>query len=164
MVRRVADDDIELHFENLLGVVGVDEFIGMGFESLSLGVAKLIFACAAPFAAAVDEGVRNVAKTNVAFDGLEWTRRITAVRILRAIKRPARDERGQLGRRDTEDLFVKNVIDPGLQIGNLVGQPRNQPLRDLSQEHPALAADVEERRLAAPKEFLRQHIEHLVHH
>ena len=70
----------------------MDEFIGMGFESLSLGVAKLIFACAAPFAAAVDEGVRNVAETNVPFDGLETTRRITAVRILRAVKRPARDQ------------------------------------------------------------------------
>ena len=92
----------------------MDEFIGMGFESLSLGVAKLVFACAAPFAAAVDEGVRNVAETNVPFDGLETTRRITAVRILRAVKRPARDKRGQLGRRNAEDLLVKNVIDSGL--------------------------------------------------
>ena len=55
-------------------MVGVDEFIGMGFESLSYFRAKLVFACAAPFAAAVDEGMRNVAEANVAFDGLEPAR------------------------------------------------------------------------------------------
>lgn len=142
----------------------MDEFVGMGFESLSCFRAKLVFACAAPFAATVDEGVRDVAEANVAFDGLELTRRITAVRILRAIERSPRDERGQLGRRDTEYLFVKNMIDSGLQVWYLIGKSRDQPFRDLPQEHPALAANIEERCLAAPKELLRQHIKHLVHY
>ena len=89
----------------------MDEFIGMGFESLSLGVAELVFAGATPFTATVDEFMRNVAEADIALDGLETTRRITAVRILRSIERPARDKRGQLGRRNAEDLLVKNVID-----------------------------------------------------
>ena len=92
----------------------MDEFIGMGFESLSCFRAKLFFACAAPFAATVDEGVRNVAEADIALDGLETTRRITAVRILRAVTRPARDTRGERGRRKAEDWLVKNVIDSGL--------------------------------------------------
>ena len=141
----------------------MDEFIGMGFESLSCFRAKLFFACAAPFAATVDEGVRNVAEADIALDGLETTRRVTTVGVFRAVERATRDEGGELGRRNAEDLPMENVVDACLQIGNLLRESRNEPFRDFAQEDAALAADVEKSRRGIPKQFRWQQIEHLVH-
>ena len=142
----------------------MDEFVGVGFEAVALGVAELVFAGAAPFAAAVDEVVGDVAEADVAFGGVEAARGIAAVRILRAVERPARDEGCELGGRDAVELMMKDVIDALLQVGKLIRQSRDEPLCDFAQEDTALATDVEESRLRIAEEFRRQQIKHVVHH
>ena len=89
----------------------MDEFVGVGFEAVALDVAELVFAGAAPFAAAIDEVVGDVAEADIAFGGVEAARGIAAVRILRAVERPARDEGRELGGRDAVELMMKDVID-----------------------------------------------------
>ena len=141
----------------------MDEFIGMGLKPLALGRAELVFAGATPFTATVDEFMRNVAEADIALDGLETTRRITAVGIFRAVERATGDERGEFGRRDAEDLPMEHVVDARLQIGNLLREPRNEPFCDFAQEDATLAADVKKSRRGIPEQFRRQQVKHLVH-
>ena len=96
--------------------------------------------------------------------GVEAARGIAAVRILRAVERPARDEGRELGGRDAVELMMKDVIDALLQVGKLIRQSRDEPLCDFAQEDAALAADVKEGRLRITEEFRRQQIKHVVHH
>jgi predicted ATPase len=57
LIWRIADDYVEFHFEDLLGVPGMNEAVGVGFEFSAPCVVFLV--CSAEFAAPILPGVLN---------------------------------------------------------------------------------------------------------
>src|SRR5258708_31851894 len=57
LIWRIADDYVEFHFEDLLGVPGMNEAVGVGFEFSAPCVVFLV--CSAEFAAPIFPGVLN---------------------------------------------------------------------------------------------------------
>lgn len=74
--------------------------------------------------------------------------RILAVGVFGAVDAAPGQQAGQLGDGDAIELIVEDVVHPLLQIGDLVGQPHQQPLGDLPQKHAGLA-----RRVYVPTDF-----------
>lgn len=87
---------------------------------------------------------------------------VLAVGQFGAVEGAAAHLGGEIGTGDAEDLPGHDVVDALLQVGDLFFETRQQPLGNLAQEDPALAAGVEEARLAGAEQLLRQHIEHSV--
>lgn len=69
---------------------------------------------------------------------------------------------GKVGAGDAEDLPGHDVVDALLQIGDLLFETCQQPLGDLAQEDPALAAGIEKPRFGTAEQLLRQQVEHTV--
>lgn len=169
LVWRVADDDVELHVvseqlgDSSLDVVGVDEGVGVGLkvlttvEGLLTGRAVLALAVGElldlvpvgvgsddPLRAA-DPGVLNRLEPDVSvLIGERLGDRMGAVRQLRAIDAPAREQAGEVRDADAVDLLGQDVINPLLQIGDRVLEPCGQPARDLTEEHARLGERVQE--------------------
>ena len=126
LVRRVADDHVELHVasEQLgdpsLDVVGVDERVGVGFESFAsveglLARAAVTCTCRPPTCA-------RCARTRCCRPSLVNDLAIECwpVGVLRAIDAPAREQAGEMRDADAEHLLRQDVIDALLEVGDLV--------------------------------------------
>ena len=139
----------------------MNKFVGMGFQILR----SVIFAlrCSAIDALAVFPCVLDAIEADVSFRLLELAYRILACRRLGAVDASARKEACQLRNRNPVKLVTENVVDTLLQIGDFPLQSGNQPLCDLTQEHPGLAGGIEEFRFGALEKLLRKHVEHSVH-
>ncbi len=87
---------------------------------------------------------------------------VFAVGLLGAVERAAAHFGGEVGAGDAENLLGHDVVDALLQVGDLLFETRQQPLGNLAQEDPALAAGIEEARLAGAEQLLRQQVEHTV--
>jgi hypothetical protein len=68
---------------------------------------------------------------------------VLTVGPLRAVEAAPCDEAGQLGDPDAEDLLGQDVVDPLLQVRELVGQSLDEPLGDLAEEDSGLRERVE---------------------
>ena len=136
LVRRVADDDVELHVvsEQLgdasLDVVGVDEGVGVGLEALAavegllagaavlaLAVGELLDLVAVliggvdPLGAA-DPGVLDRSNQMLPSSVVERLGDgVLAVGPLRAVDAAAGEQAGELGDADAEDLLGEDVVD-----------------------------------------------------
>lgn len=87
---------------------------------------------------------------------------VFAVGQFGAVERATAHLGSEVGAGDAEDLSGHDVVDTLLQVGDLLFETRQQPLGDLAQEDPALAAGVEEARLRTAEQLLRQQVEHSV--
>ena len=136
--------------------------IGVGFAGI--GAEILTLTGAAVFAAALRvPRVAAAVITQIALDVVEnRADTVFAVGLLGAVERAAAHLSSEVGAGDAEDLLRHDVVDALLQIGDLLFETRQQPLGDLAQEDPALAAGVEEARLRTAEQLLRQHVEHSV--
>ena len=87
----------------------------------------------------------------------EWS-----VRIFAAVNAPARKKARKFCRSDSIKLFLADVIDSLLKIGNLVLKAFDKPFGYLSEKNTALAARVKKLSVRIFKEFLREQSGHLV--
>ena len=133
LIRRVADDYVKLHVtsKNLvdprLDVVGVNERVSVGFQSFAaiqasscsrrnIGTCSSSHVCSSPLEPYVARIVLE-----------RLCNRVRAVRVFAAIQTAPRQQTGQMRDADAEHLLCQDVIDPLLQIGNLVLQALRQP-------------------------------------
>ena len=136
--------------------------IGVGLAGVGTKILALTGSTA--FAAALRvPRVAAAVVTQIALHIMESrTDTVFAVGQFGTVERAAAHLGGEVGAGDAEDLLGHDVVDALLQIGNLLFETRQQPLGDLAQEDPALAAGVEEARLRTAEQLLRQHVEHSV--
>ena len=87
---------------------------------------------------------------------------VLAVGQLGAIECPAAHLGSEVGAGNAEDLLGHYVVNALLQVWYLLFKPCKQPLGNLTQKDTALAAWVEEARLRAAEQLLRQQVEHTV--
>ena len=163
LVRRISNNYVELHiFLEYFFDWFVNKRIGVGFAGI--GAEILTLTGAAVFAAALRvPRVAAAVITQIALDVVEnRADTVFAVGLLGAVERAAAHLSSEVGAGDAEDLLRHDVVDALLQIGDLLFETRQQPLGDLAQEDPALAAGVEEARLRTAEQLLRQHVEHSV--
>ena len=97
----------------------------------------------------------NPMKPYISFCRIEFANGVRPVRILAAIHAAAGKQRGQFRNSNTIKLFVKDVIQPLLQIGNLILQSANQALSDLPEEHAAFAGWVCDQSNFDTKEYVQ---------
>ena len=99
------------------------KFICVGFLFFA---AVVRFVCTAKFALAVYENVIYAAETDVALRGIEMRNGILPVRIFGAVKTSAGEQTCKLRNCDPVKLFMENVVDTLLQIGNFIAKPYHQ--------------------------------------
>ena len=87
---------------------------------------------------------------------------VLAIGLLGAIKCATTHLGGEVGAGNAEDLFVHNMVDTLLQVWKLLFEACQEPFCNLAQEDTALAARVEEPRLAGTEQLRRQQVEHSV--
>lgn len=87
---------------------------------------------------------------------------VLTVGLLGAVECATAHLGGEVGASDAEDLLRHDVVDALLQVGNLLFETCQQPFRNFAQKDPALAAGIEEARLAGAEQLLRQQVEHSV--
>lgn len=163
LVRRVSNNYVELHiFLEYFFDWFVNKRIGVGLA----GVGAEVFALTGAAVHATAAGIPRVAATVVEDMALPVAEgradAIFAVGLFGAVEGAAAHLGGEIGTGDAEDLPGHDVVDALLQIGDLLFETRQQPLGDLAQEDPALAAGVEEARLRTAEQLLRQQVEHTV--
>lgn len=140
----------------------MDKGIGVGLAAV--GAEVFAFAGAAVLAAALRipgmaaAFVQQVALP-VAKGGADA---VLAVGLLGAVERPAAHLGGEVGAGNAEDLFGHNMVNSLLQVWHLALQANQESFNDLAQEDTTLTARVEESRLRATEQFLRQQVEHPV--
>lgn len=142
-------------------VFGVNELVGVAFER---GVAVVFVQTrAAIFTAFAFPLVNHALENDVAFGRVEGgANRVFAVRFLRAIHAPPRQQGGDFGDGYAENLLGEDVIDAFLTVGDDVFQSRHQAFGNLAQEDARLGGGVEEGHGGVAPNFLREQIQHLV--
>ena len=80
---------------------------------------------------------------------------VLAVGQFGAVERAAAHLGGKVGAGDAENLLGHDVVDTLLQVGDLFFETRQQPLGNLAQEDPALAAGIEKPRFGTAEQLLR---------
>lgn len=120
----------------------MDEFIGVAFQPVARGVAVFLFGRTAEHALAVLPHMLRIFIADVALHILKAADRILAVGVLGAVDAAPSQQTGQLGDGNAVELLVEDMVHPLLQIGDLVLQPHQQPLGDLSQKHAGLTRRV----------------------
>lgn len=86
-----------------------------------------------------------------------------AVRIFAAIHSSARKQTCELSDGDAEKLFMEDMFQPLIEVGEARFQPFNEPLRDLPEENARLAGRVQECGVRVAEQLLRQHVQHPVY-
>lgn len=168
LVRRVPDDDVELHVvsEQLADansdVVCVNKRVGVSFEIVASRV--VVFASSAICTSAVGvngdllagqgvgtelalasaPGVFGALEPDLAVLGREGLgNRVRTVGELRAVDASACQERRKLRDAYPEDLLREDVIDALGQVGNLQDQSVSEAAHDLAEEHSWFGEGVE---------------------
>lgn len=152
MVGRVADDDVELHVEDLFGVDAVDEGVGVGLSA----VLEDILGGSATRTLAIFPFMLGGREENVALGGVEGGDGILAVGGLGAVDRTTGDKGGQPRDGEAKELIMEDVVEALLQVGEDRLQAHDETLGDFAQEDAALTAGVQKGCLGVAKEFLRQ--------
>ena len=161
LIRRIADDYVKLHIsKELLGVVCVDEHVCILFCLGAAVVDRL--GCAAVFAFAVFPGVTAVCVEDIAALAIELRDAVSPVGPFGTIEGTASEIGRELRDCDAEDLVVQYVVDAMLRIGNQIAQAMVQTLDDFTEEDTAFGEGVEECRVRAREEVLRQEVEHTI--
>lgn len=96
----------------------MNELIGVGFQA----VVSLILTLRRPAenAATVFPAVPGILETDVALNGIEGSHGVAAVGIFAAIEAAAGEEAGDLRHGDAVDLLMEDVIQPFLQVRDLI--------------------------------------------
>ena len=84
------------------------------------------------------------------------------MRILVAVERPPREERGKSRDGDAIDLPPENVSYALVLVRHRAGESRVEPLHYFAQEHAALCERVAESCIGVPPQRRRQKIQHFV--
>jgi hypothetical protein len=74
----------------------------------------------------------------------------------------ARDQRGQIGDRQRNELMREDVVEPLLAIQDLRGEASVPPFSDFSQEYAGCAARVEKRGTPVVPQVEWKRVEHVV--
>ena len=123
LVRRVADDHVELHVvskqlgDPSLDVVGVDERIGVGFEAFAT-VIELPLAGAAVTCTCRPPQVCSMRSNQMLPSSLanDLAMECLPVGVLRAVHAPPREQAGEMRDADAEHLLGQDVIDALLEV------------------------------------------------
>src|SRR6202051_2076551 len=127
LIRRIADNDIEFHVENVLRLVGVDELIGVGFQFAT--PVKLFLAYSAKSTSSMFPSMLNSIKADIALPvGECGADGVFPVGGLGAVHRPAGEQGCQLCDSNTKELVCENMICSLQLVGHLLLQPCHQPL------------------------------------
>ena len=122
LIRRVADNDIKLHGEDLFKGFCVNELIRVGFQFRAPCVILLVRATKPT--ASVSPCVLNAREANIAVWVFEiLANGVSAVGCLGAVHRTAGQQGGQVGVGDTEELILENMVQPFLSVWYLPFQP-----------------------------------------
>ena len=107
----------------------MNELVGVGLQA----VVPLILALGGPAegAALVFPAMLGVLEADVALNGIEVGHGVASVGVLAAIEAAAGQEAGDLRHGDTVDLLMEDVVQPLLQVRDLVLQTHDQALGDL---------------------------------
>lgn len=129
--------------EPSLDVVGVNERVGVGFQSCR--PVENGFARAAILALVAIPSVFEALEPDVAIvAGEGFGDGVLAVGVLGAIHAAPREQAGDLRDADAEHLPGEDVVHALLQIRNLLFQSLSEADRDLAQEHAGFRAGVQE--------------------
>ena len=156
LIRWISNDDVELHVasknlgEPSLDVVGVNERVGVGFQSRR--PVENGFARAAILALVAIPSVFEALEPDVAIvAGEGFGDGVFAGGVLGAIHAAPREQAGDLRDADAEHLPGQDVIDALFQVRNLVLQPLGEAAGNLAQEHAGFRAGIKElHRLVGP--------------
>lgn len=150
----------------------MDPFVGVGFEFC--GAVIFTSGSATPdtgrfgFSVAVIGGfapfVRDTFIADIALGGVKPADGILSVGIFGTIDTAAGEETGQLGDGDAEQLFMEDVVDALLQVGDLRRKADQETFCDLAQKDAAFAGGVKEGGMGVAEQLLRKHIKHFVGH
>ena len=108
--------------------------------------------------------MKNAFIADIALGGVKMADGILPVGVFGTIGTAAGEETGQLGDGDAEQLFMEDVVDALLQVGDLRRKADQKTLCDLAQEDAAFAGGVKEGGIRIAEQLLREHIEHFVGH
>ncbi len=147
LIRRISDNNVKLHIvSKYLGkpsrdVVGVDEGIGVVFQPLR--PIKNRLPCSTVTAFSILPVMFRALKPNITgIVGEPLGDGMCALGVSGAIDAPPRQQAGEVGDADAENLLGENVIDPLFKIGNLLRQSFGEAAGDLARKHPRLRKKV----------------------
>ena len=142
-------------------LVGVDELIGVGFQSI--GAVIDILACSAKRAFAILPSVLYPVKFDISLRRIKsLADGIFAVGGFGAIHTSAGKQRGEFRNGNAIELVLVNVVDAGSFVGYLGFQPEHQTFGYFPQEHARLAHRVEKRGVFVTPNAVGQEVEYLV--
>ena len=110
----------------------MDQLVGVTFHALALCATVLFFGSAAKQTLTFLPAMLDVLKTDIALHVIKKGHGINGVGILGAINAAARQQAGQFGDGNAEQLLVKNMVDTLLTIRDYILQANQQPLGDLA--------------------------------
>ena len=141
----------------------MDELVGVAFERC----VALVFALARATedAAMILPGVFDTLEADISLLVIEaFADRVLSVGFFRAIDAAPRQQGGEIGDGDAEQLVVEDVVNARLPVGDFLFQTFVEPFGDFAQEDAAFADRVEKARVFVAPQLAWQQIEHPVHH
>ena len=136
----------------------MNKFVGVGFQAVVSLI--LTFRRPAEDAAPVFPAVPGILEADVALNGIEVDDRIAAIGIFAAIEAAARKEAGDLRHGDAVNLLMEDMVQPLLEIGDLIRQSHDQAPGNLPQEDAGLGRRVQKLGAGVPKQLLGQQVQH----
>lgn len=151
----------KFHRKQVFGLVGVDEFVSVAFQSLlsclfSIGGLR----GAAKDAFAAPPGVCDVFVADVALGIVKTNDGVRPIGVFGTIHSAAGEKGRQLRNGDAEELISENVFQALLPVWEVSFQPLVEPFGNFPQKDAALAAGVQKGNGRVGKKLLREQIQH----